>query len=312
MSAEQLLTHLFNAGVAVSIISTVLALGMSYNVSELLAPLRRVWLVAGMILVNSVLVPAAAWGIAKALPIDDAAVTGLTLAVLGAASAAGLKATQLARRADLALAVSLVVVLQLANLVAVPLWAGQVVSGASISASSILGNLALLVLIPLAIGLVVRARYAAHAATWQVELAKVSNVALALALIAGISVNWHAIVSLLGSWVLLASALTAVVAVVLGALVGRADAATETTTGLVSGLRFGSLGLIIIGTQLNGDPDYLGPAIVFSLVDLILVLFLSVEIGRRATPTGADHPDPHERPRASGLAQEERAPVLPR
>ncbi len=270
---------------AVSISSTVLALGMSYSVAELVAPLRRVGLVVLMILVNSVLVPAAAWGIAKALPIDESAVTGMTLAVLGAASAAGLKATQLARRANLALAVSLVVVLQLANLVAVPLWAGQVVSGASISASSILGNLLLLALIPLAIGLVVRARYAEHAANWQVELARVSNLALAIALIAGISVNWQAIVSLLGSWVLLASALTAIVSVALGALVGHADAETRTTTGLVSGLRFGSLGLIIIGTQLHGNPDYLGRAIVFSLVDLILVLFLSVELGRRGGST---------------------------
>ena len=53
----------------------------------------------------------------------------------------------------------------------------------------------------------------------------------------------------------------------------------------MSGLRFGSLGLIIIGTQLNGNADYLGPAIVFSLVDLILVLLLSVEIGRRGGST---------------------------
>jgi predicted Na+-dependent transporter len=296
MSADQLLTHLFNAGVAVSIISTVLALGMAYRIAELVAPLRRVWIVVGMMLVNSVLVPAAAWGIATALPIDASAVTGMTLAAIGAASAAGLKATQLARRADLALAVSLVVVLQLANLVAMPLWAGQVVSGASISASSILGNLLLLVLIPLAIGLLVRARYAEHAPTWQVGLAKVSNLALAIALIAGISVNWQAIVSLLGSWVLLASALTAIVAVALGALVGHASPETRTTTGLVSGLRFGSLGLIVIGTQLNGNADYLGPAIVFSLVDLILVLFLSVEIGRHGQPTPTDganlRPDP--------------------
>jgi predicted Na+-dependent transporter len=294
MSADQLLTHLFNAGVAVSIISTVLALGMSYRVPELLAPLRRLWLVAAMILVNSVLVPAAAWGIGKALPIDASAVTGLTLAAIGAASAAGLKASQLARRADLPLAVSLVVVLQIANLVAVPLWAGQVVSGASISAGSILGNLLLLVLIPLAIGLLVRARYAGHAATWQVELAKVSNLALAIALVAGISVNWQAIVSLLGSWVLLASALTAAVAVVLGGLVGHADAETRASTGLVSGLRFGSLGLIIIGTQLHGNPDYLGPAIVFSLVDLIVVLLLSVEIGRRGGSSRAAGPEPAE------------------
>jgi predicted Na+-dependent transporter len=295
MTADRLLNLLFNAGVVVSIVATVLALGMSYRVAELIAPLRRVWLVVLMILVNAVLVPAAAWGIGKALPINEESVVGMTLAAIGAASAAGLKATQLARRADLTLAVSIVVVLQLANLVAVPLWAGAVVSGASVSASSILGNLLLLVLAPLAIGLLIRARYADHAKNWPAELAKISNLALAIALVAGISVNWNAIVSLLGSWVLLASALTAIVGVLLGAIVGRSDAETRTTTGLVSGLRFGSLGLIIIGTQLKGNAAYLGPAIVFSLIDLIVVLFLAVEIGRRsgsaAPATGSNATD---------------------
>jgi predicted Na+-dependent transporter len=296
MTADKLLNLLFNAGVVVSIGATVLALGMSYRVAELLAPLRRVWLVVLMVVVNSVLVPAAAYGIGKALPINPDAVVGLTLAAIGAASAAGLKASQLARRSDLTLAVSIVVVLQLANLVAVPLWAGAVVSGASISASSILGDLLLFVLAPLAIGLVIRARYADHAKTWPAELGRISNLALGLALVAGISVNWHAIVSLLGSWVLLASVLIAIVGVGLGALVGRSDTETRTTTGLVSGLRFGSLGLIIIGTQLNGNPAYLGPAIVFSLIDLIVVLFIAVEIGRHSTPRTASRPDTPQRP----------------
>ncbi len=76
----------------------------------------------------------------------------MTLAAIGVAGAAGLKATQLSKKADLALAVSVVVVLQLVNLVAVPLWAGQVVSGASISAATILKNLLALVLLPLVVG----------------------------------------------------------------------------------------------------------------------------------------------------------------
>ncbi len=290
MTADKLLNLLFNAGVVVSIAATVLSLGMGYRVAELLAPLRRVWLVALMIVVNSILVPLAAYGIGKALPINSDAVVGLTLAAIGAASAAGLKGSQLAGRADLALAVSIVVVLQLVNLVAVPLWAGAVVSGASISAGSILGDLALLVLAPLAGGLLIRARYAEQAKNWPDEFGKISNLALAIALVAGISVNWHAIVSLLGSWVLLASVLIALVAVGLGALVGRTDGETRTTTGLVSGFRFGSLGLIIIGTQLNGNSAYLGPAIVFSLIDLIVVLFLAVEIGRHT----AARPRPHQ------------------
>jgi predicted Na+-dependent transporter len=307
MTAAKLLNLLFNAGVVVSITATVLALGMSYRVAELLAPLRRVWLVVLMIVVNAV--PAAAYGIGKALPINSDAVVGLTLAAIGAASAAGLKASQLARRTDLALAVSIVVVLQLVNLVAVPLWAGAVVSGASISAGSILGDLLLLVLAPLAIGLVIRVRYAEHAKTWPTELGKVSNLALAIALVAGISVNWHAIVSLFGSWVLLASVLTAIVGVALGALVGRSDAETRTTTGLVSGLRFGSLGLIIIGTQLNGNSAYLGPAIVFSLIDLIVVLFIAVEIGRRGGSAKTPPPAEPERPPARESQNEPVEPV---
>jgi predicted Na+-dependent transporter len=298
MTADKLLNLLFNAGVVVSILATVLSLGMSYAVAELLAPLRRVWLVVLMIVVNALLIPAAAYGIGKALPINSDAVIGLTLAAIGAAGPAGLKAAPLARRADLALAVSIVVVLQLVNLVAVPLWAGAVVSGASISASSILGDLLLLVLAPLAIGLVIRALYADQAKNWPAELVKISNLALAIALVAGISVNWHAIVSLLGSWVLLASVLTALVGFLLGALVGRSNAETRASTGLVSGVRFGSLGLVIIGTQLKGNSAYLGPAIVFSLIDLIVILFIAVEIGRHTATAAAPTPGQTQPPLA--------------
>ena len=93
--------------------------------------------------------------------------------------------------------------------------------------------------------------------------------------------------------------------------VGFADPETRTTTGLVSGLRFGSLGLIIIGTQLGGNADYLGPAIVFSLVDLILVLLLSVEIGHHAgSDPSEDEPDSHQRPPTSALISDDPAPAL--
>src|SRR3954465_2361274 len=152
MSADQLLTALFNAGIVISVGATVLSLGMTFAVGQLLAPLRRVGLVLAMVVLNAIVIPAIAWGVAKGLPINDAYVGGLVLATLGAGSAAGIKASQLAKNADLPLAVSVVVVLQLVNLVAVPLWAGQVVTGATLSAWDILKSLLLLVLIPLIVG----------------------------------------------------------------------------------------------------------------------------------------------------------------
>ena len=93
--------------------------------------------------------------------------------------------------------------------------------------------------------------------------------------------NWSAIKSMFGSWVVVTAIVIVVLAVVLGGLVSVRNAEIRTTTGLVSGFRFASLGLIIIGTQLGGNPDYLGPAITFALVDFVLPFALAVELGRR-------------------------------
>jgi BASS family bile acid:Na+ symporter len=283
MSADQLLTALFNAGIAISIGATVLSLGMTFTVAQLTAPLRRIGLVVAMVGLSAIVIPAIAWGLATILPINDAYVDGLVLATLGAGSAGAIKAAQLAKHADLPLAVSLVVVLQLVNIVSVPIWAGQVVTGASLSGWEILKSLLELVLIPLIVGLVARARYTEHAAEWTAGLTKIANLALVVALAAGISVNWQTIVDLLWSWVLLASVLIAAIAVALGALLGGRNRETRVTTGLVSGMRFGSLGLIIIGTQLDGNASYLGPALVFTLLDFVLPLVLAIEIGRKAS-----------------------------
>jgi len=284
VTAADLLTALFNAGIAISVIATVMSLGMSFTVGQLIAPLHRVPLVLAVVLLNTVVIPAAAWGIASLSPMDDKYVPGLVLATLGAGGAASLKAAQLVGRADLPLAVSVVVVLQLVDILAVPIWAGQVVSGASISAWDIVKNLLVLVLIPLAIGLFVRARYTDHAATWQNDLVRIANLALAVALATGIAANWSTIKSMFGSWVFITALVIVAVAAALGLLLGGRNAEVRLSAGFVSGLRFTSLGLIIIGTQLDANPIYLGPAITFALVDFIIPLAIAVEVGHRARP----------------------------
>jgi predicted Na+-dependent transporter len=286
VTADQVLTALFNAGIAISVGATVMSLGMTFTVGQLLAPLHRVGLVTVMVIVNAVVIPGAAWGIAEVSPMDDKYVPGLVLATLGAGSAASLKAAQIAGRADLPLAVSVVVVLQLVNIVTVPLWAGQVVTGTSISTRDIVKSLLALVILPLAVGLIIRIRYTEHANDWQSSLVKIANLALVTALATGITGNWSTIKTMFGSWVIVTAIIIIVVTGALGALSGllggKRDTEVITTTGLVSIFRFGSLGLIIIGSQLGGAAVYIGPAITFALVDFILPLALAVEIGHGA------------------------------
>jgi predicted Na+-dependent transporter len=281
VTAQHLFTLLFNAGIAVSIGATVASLGMSFSIRQLVSPLRRGWLVTAVVVLNALLIPAAAWGIANVSPMSSQYVPGLVLATIGMGSAGALKAAQLAKRADLALAVSLVIVLQLVDIVAVPLWAGHVVSGASISGRDIVKDLLLLVLAPLAIGLALKARYPANATGWQPGLVRASNLALVIALTTGVAANWATIVTMFGSWVIVTAIVIVIVGLGAGAVLGGRNPDTRTTTTLVSGMRFASLGLIIIGTQLGGSAKYIGPAITFALVDLILPMLLAVEIGRR-------------------------------
>jgi hypothetical protein len=93
LTAQHLFTVLFNAGIAISIGATVASLGMSFTVRQLIAPLRRVVLVLAIVVLNALVIPAAAWGIAKATPMANQYVAGLVLATIGMGSAGALKGT---------------------------------------------------------------------------------------------------------------------------------------------------------------------------------------------------------------------------
>lgn len=278
----------FNVGLALAIVLTVVSLGLALSPAEVIAPLSRPVLPIAMVVLNCLVIPGLAWVIARAGGLDRPAMTGVTLAAAGAAGAAGLKAVQLSRHADAALAVSLVVVLQLVNLVTVPLWAGAVVDGATLERAAILANLAMLILIPLAVGLVLRARLPQGAARWSAPMVAVSNVFLAIALLAGIIDNRSVLLDLLWSPTFLVCVLIVAVSALSGLALGLPRSRpVRIATCLITGVRFSALGLIIIGTQLEGAADVLGPALVFGLVNMVSMIVVAIVIGRRPAPAEA-------------------------
>jgi bile acid:Na+ symporter, BASS family len=287
MTAQSLFNAIFNAGLFVMIVTLVMSLRMGFTVQQVVAPLRRVGVFAAAVVINVLIVPLIAWGLARLFPITEEQVVGLVLVCIASAGPAGLKAAQLAKRADMAFAVSLVIVLQVINIVAAPLWAQAVVTGANVSATMIVKDLLVLVLIPLVLGLVGHARYNEHAAAWKTGLERISNIALFIAIGTGLAVNWSDIVSLLGSWVLIAASVMILVFMALGALVGIRDRPTAISGAMVTGMRFQPIGLIIITTQLAANSAYLAPALVFALIDTFLMFAIGIEIGRRGSKKSA-------------------------
>jgi predicted Na+-dependent transporter len=287
VTTQELFNALFNAGLVVMLITLISSLGMSFGLSQLIAPLRRIWILLGAIIVNIVLGPLIAIGVCHLLPMSDEARVGIAIVTIAAAGPAGLKACQLAKRTDMAMAVSFVTVLLLIDMVTAPLWAEAIISGATVEPASIFVDLLVLVLIPLIVGMVLRSRHPEHASGWKVGLEKASNIALYIAMAAGIAVNWENIVSSVGSWVTVASTVIILIYVVLGWAVGIGDRQTAITVSMVSSMRFTPIGLVVIATVLNGQGEYMTPALIFALVDTVIPFLLAAEIGRYLTRKSA-------------------------
>ena len=77
LTAEKLVNDLFNAGLFIMIARLVMSLGMGFTVAQVLAPLRRVRVVAVALVLNVLVVPAIAWGLAKLFPITGEQVIGI-------------------------------------------------------------------------------------------------------------------------------------------------------------------------------------------------------------------------------------------
>ena len=290
MSAQQLFNAIFDASVAVMILALVTGLGLSLTLGQILAPLGRVWVLVATVIANSVLTPLVGIGVCHALPLSTESRVGVELAVMAAAGPVGMKAAQLSKRADMAMALSFTIVLQVVNIVAAPLWAKQIVTGATVDPWTIVKDLLLLVLAPLVIGQALRARHGEHAEGWQAGLEKISNIALLIAIAVGLAVNWQLLVHSIGSWVIVASVVITCVSMALGWLAGRVgDSQSAITISMVAGMRFTPVGLIVIATVLHNEGAYLIPALIFSLVCTVIPIVAGLELGpatsRAAKPT---------------------------
>jgi BASS family bile acid:Na+ symporter len=287
VTAQQLFNAIFDASIAVMILALVTGLGLSLTLQQILAPLRRVRVLVATVIANSLLAPIVGIGVCHSLPLSTEARVGVELAVMAAAGPVGMKAAELSKRADMAMALSFTIALQVVNIVAAPLWAKQIVTGATVDPWTIVKDLLLLVLLPLVVGQVLRARHGEHAEAWKSGVEKVSNIALLVAIVVGLAVNWKLFTSAIGSWVIAASIVITIVCMALGWLAGRVgDSQSAITISCVSGMRFTPVGLIVIATVLHNDGAYLIPALIFSLVCTVIPIVAGLEVGRATGKVG--------------------------
>jgi len=275
---SDVLTTITQVAMLTFVVASMAALGLGLTVRQIVQPLSDLRLLLLLLVANFVVVPAVAIGAARLLPMEEGAATAVILIGCCAGAPFLPKLAQLAH-ANAALSVGEMVLLMVVTVVYAPLVVPLAVEGATVDAWDIASSLIVLMLIPLAVALFVRARYEGFAKGWQPTAAQASNIALLLGIGASLLVTWREILGSIGSWIFIGTAIVLVVALAAGWLAGFGRPAGDRLVVALGTAQRNIAAAIVVATSLGGD------VIVFTLVGALVIpivlIVLAGEIGRR-------------------------------
>jgi BASS family bile acid:Na+ symporter len=260
------------------VISSMLAMGSSLTLGQIVTPLRNARLVTLALLANFVLMPLAAVALARLLQLDEPLGVGLLL--LGSAAGAPFlpKLAQLSR-GNLAFAVGLMVLLMVITVGYLPLVLPLLLPGVAVNPAKIARSLLLLMLLPLAVALVVRARFAEVAARVKPALDRLSNLSLILLGLLITLANMNSVLAVFGTRGILAGLLFIAIGLAIGGLLGGPDENTRRVLALGTSQR-NIAAALVVGSQSFSDPKVVVMVVVVAIVSLLILMPLSRKLAR--------------------------------
>ncbi len=266
--------------VLVFVLASMLSMGFSLTVPQIITPLRDVRLVLIALAVNFIAVPLLAYLIDLVLSLDESLFIGLIL-IATAAGAPFLPKLAEVAKGDVAFSVGLMVLLMVVTVVYMPIALPLLLEGVEINAWEIASSLIFLMILPLAIGLFFKWRYEGVADTLSPLLGQVSSVAIALLVVAGVIANWSAIVGLIGTRGIVAAVVLIIGGLVIGYVSGGSQSGTRSVMGLGTGQRNLSAAMVVAAQNFSDDPDVLAFIIAAAIIGLVLLMLTAGELGRR-------------------------------
>lgn len=282
---SDILTELANVALITFVLTSMVALGLSLTVQQIVAPLTNVRLVVTALVANFVIAPVAAWGIAELLGLSDPLKLGLVL--LGCAAGAPFlpKLAQFSQ-ADVPYSVGLMVLLMVVTVVYIPLVLVPLVNGIDVSAWDIAQPLVFGMLLPLALALLVRARYD-DAKRLAPHLNQISTVSVALALVAGLVIGLPQLIDAFGTGAFIAVLLFIAVCLAAGYFLGGSSRGDRLVTGFGTAQRNVAAALLIATTSFSSQPEVLILVMVGAVLMAVILMPLAAELGRRVDDSSA-------------------------
>ena len=278
----ELLNTLYNLMSLVFVLGTMASMGLSLTMQQITGPLRNTRFVIVALLANFVVPPLLAFILIRSFSLDEPLAVGLLLVSL-AAGAPGLPKTAVFAKMDAAAATGLMVLLVVVTIIVLPIALPLLLTGISVTFWDIASGLIILILVPLAVALFVRARYPEAAASALPSFAQASNLSLLILMVLMVVLNFSDVVGLLGSGGLLASLILVVLTAAGGYLLGKLGSAGDWIQGLGAGQR--NIAAAMVVATMNFGNDEIVMVVVFSLIGMLVIIPLALELGKRAKAT---------------------------
>jgi predicted Na+-dependent transporter len=257
------------------LLGTIISMGLSLTIAQITGPLRNVRFVIMALLANFVVPPILAFILIQVFSLDESLAVGLLLVSL-AAGAPSLPKTAVFAKVDTAAATGLMVLLVVTTIIVLPIALPLLLTGISVTFWDIASGLIILILVPLAISLFVRARYPEAAASALPHFTQASNLSLLILLVLMVVLNFSDVVGLLGSGGLLASLILVILTVVGGYLLGKLGKADAWLQGLGAGQR--NIAAAMVVATMN---DEVVMVVVYSLIVMVVLIPLALELGKQ-------------------------------
>jgi BASS family bile acid:Na+ symporter len=280
----ELLNTLYNLMSLVFVLGTMASMGLSLTIAQITGPLRNARFVIVALLANFLAPPILAFLLIQIFSLDESLAVGLLLVSL-AAGAPALPKTAVFAKVDAAAATGLMVLLVVVTILVLPIALPLLLTGISVTFWDIASGLIILILVPLAVSLFVRARYPEAAASALPHFAQASNLSLLFLMVLMVVLNFSDVVGLLGSGGLLASLVLVGLTTAGGYLLGRLGKAGDWLQGLGAGQR--NIAAAMVVATMNFGNDEIVMVVVYSLIGMVVIIPLALELGKRANAAAA-------------------------
>jgi BASS family bile acid:Na+ symporter len=274
----EILETLAMLSVLVFVISSMLSMGLNLTMKQIIDPLKDAKLVILALVANFILVPLVAYAITLILPLDESVSIGLILLSTAAGAPFLPKLVEVAK-GNLAFSVGLMVLLMVVTIIYLPLVLPLLLSGVEVNPWDIAKSLIIMMLIPLAIGLFIRARYEDSAAKLQPTFAMAANIGILVLSVLGLVLNFSSMIALVGSFGILAAIIFVLAALVISYLLGGSDPGIKSVMGLGAAQRNISAALVVAAQ--NFDADVITYLMVVAIIGFVILFPAAGELGKR-------------------------------